>query len=261
MLQEEFDNVIYCFEINLNEGTRLFLTSSDKAIKSDSMIFTPYSGLTIKEAEFNDSAQNHIIIEGIFETYGITAQMDLHESEIKILTYLRQSFYHFVTYRTNLYIKNDMSFVIHLGPETVKYNKSLLKVFSKTCRANFGDSQCRVNKNHYSAIYEISSIIGRSLSVTNCDKEDGYFNGGSAVFKFGNEINQFESIISNHFEKNIELQTMVPATFVSDCKYVTLTRGCDKKFISCCNKFNNGVNFRGEPSIPEYNFLKVNNLK
>lgn len=26
---------------------------------------------------------------------------------------------------------------------------------------------------------------------------------------------------------------------------------CDKKFITCCNKFNNAVNFRGEPFIPE----------
>lgn len=26
---------------------------------------------------------------------------------------------------------------------------------------------------------------------------------------------------------------------------------CDKKFITCCNKFNNAVNFRGEPFIPQ----------
>ncbi len=26
---------------------------------------------------------------------------------------------------------------------------------------------------------------------------------------------------------------------------------CDKKFITCCNKFNNAINFRGEPFIPE----------
>lgn len=26
---------------------------------------------------------------------------------------------------------------------------------------------------------------------------------------------------------------------------------CDKKFITCCNRFNNAVNFRGEPFIPE----------
>ena len=26
---------------------------------------------------------------------------------------------------------------------------------------------------------------------------------------------------------------------------------CDKKFITCCNQFNNAVNFRGEPFIPE----------
>ncbi|AAL03307.1 unknown [Rickettsia conorii str. Malish 7] len=33
-------------------------------------MFLPNSSLDLKEAEFNDSAQNHIIIEGIFEENG-----------------------------------------------------------------------------------------------------------------------------------------------------------------------------------------------
>jgi hypothetical protein len=258
MLPEEFINVIYCFEISINDGTILFLTSYDKPIASNSIVFSPYSGLTIKEAEFNDSAQNNIILEGIFEHSGVTEQMDLHESEIKISTYLSGVFYPFVTYKTKLYVKNDMSFIIYLGSETIKYNQSLTKIFSKTCRANFGDLLCKIDKNNYSTIYEISSIIGRKLSLVDCDKENGYFTGGSASFKTDHG-KQFESKITRHFEKNIELNIIVPAIFADNCKSVTLTVGCDKKFISCCNKFNNGVNFRGEPLIPDYNFLKINN--
>ena len=137
----------------------------------------------------------------------------------------------------------------------------MLKVFSKKCRANFCDSKCKLDKNLYSQTYEISSIISRHLTLANCDKEDGYFNGGSATFVVNNEASQFNAIILGHSRTNIELNKLVPDVFANNSTYVILTAGCDKNFITCCNKFNNGVNFRGEPLIPEYNFLKINSIK
>jgi hypothetical protein len=51
----------------------------------------------------------------------------------------------------------------------------------------------------------------------------------------------------------------VPATLIAALpKVIYLMSSCDKTFITCCNKFNNAVNFRGEPFIPEKNFLKLN---
>ncbi|EER22020.1 MULTISPECIES: hypothetical protein [spotted fever group] len=71
-------NFVYCFQIKLASGEELNLTNSDHAIKSEERL--PNSGLDLKEAEFNDSAQNHIIIEGIFEENGITTTMDLNNA-------------------------------------------------------------------------------------------------------------------------------------------------------------------------------------
>jgi len=34
----------------------------------------------------------------------------------------------------------------------------------------------------------------------------------------------------------------------------TITAGCDKQFSTCRKKFNNGVNFRGFPSMPGNDF-------
>ncbi|HJD54641.1 MAG TPA: DUF2163 domain-containing protein [Rickettsia endosymbiont of Proechinophthirus fluctus] len=60
-------NFVYCFQIKRASGEELNLTNSDHAIKSEERIFVPNSSLDLKEAEFNDSVQNHIIIAGIFE--------------------------------------------------------------------------------------------------------------------------------------------------------------------------------------------------
>ena len=99
------------------------------------------------------------------------------------------------------------------------------------------------------------------MTLTNCDKEDGYFNEGRATFVVNNEESQFNAIILCHSRTNIELNKLVPDVVVNNSTHVILTAGCDKNFITCCNKFNNGVNFRGEPLIPEYNFLKINSIK
>jgi uncharacterized phage protein (TIGR02218 family) len=31
----------------------------------------------------------------------------------------------------------------------------------------------------------------------------------------------------------------------------SITAGCDKQFNTCVEKFNNAINFRGEPHIPQ----------
>ncbi|CEO17675.1 hypothetical protein RMONA_06595 [Rickettsia monacensis] len=94
-------NFVYCFQIKLASGEELNLTNSDHAIKSEESVFLPNSGLDLKEAEFNDSAQNHIIIEGIFEENGITTTMDLNNAIVKIIIYT-----------------DKLNFKIHLKPES-----------------------------------------------------------------------------------------------------------------------------------------------
>ena len=49
-----------------------------------------------------------------------------------------------------------------------------------------------------------------------------------------------------------------PPEAIKPSQTVKLTAGCDKKFITCCNKFNDAVNFRGEPTIDQRNFLRNN---
>ena len=67
---------------------------------------------------------------------------------------------------------------------------------------------------------------------------------------------QFDSKILQHSNDFIILDRLIPET-VKHIETVELVAGCDKKFITCCNKFNNAVNFRGEPLIPDEKFIKV----
>lgn len=73
--------------------------------------------------------------------------MDLNNAIVKIIIYTDKVFEHFVTYYCTLYTKYDLNFKIHLKPETVKYNQTIINRYSKTCRAVFEDSQCKIDKS------------------------------------------------------------------------------------------------------------------
>ncbi len=247
------ENFIYCFKVQLANNKRLSLTSWSEAISADGIIFIPYSGLTLQEAVFNDCAQNHVILEGIFEEGGIEESFDLAGAKVEIMLYYPQSqLQPFLTYYCSLYTKRDLSFTLCLEPESAKYNQSLLNIFSRSCRANFGDDKCKLNKSDYSMAVIITHINGRMITTAGIDKESGYFSGGEALIG----ARQFSAKIYNHVNNNIELAA-ISAFDLREGEKIILMAGCDKRLITCCNKFNNAVNFRGEPFIPEHDFLKV----
>ncbi|WP_341789473.1 DUF2163 domain-containing protein [Rickettsia endosymbiont of Polydrusus tereticollis] len=249
----KLQNFTYCFQIKLPEGKEIYLTSSDKLVKNGDISFLPNSGLLVKQAEFNDSAQNYVDIEGIFESGGIEYSMDLTGAAVKIILYTNNIFEHFITYYCSIYTKYDLNFKMHLKPEAVKYNQTIINSFSKNCRANFGDAKCSVDKSLYSAVYNVKEFFKKSFTIANLDKESGYYSGGEA--RLGDNL--FNSKILDHLGDLIIVESIIPEN-VKATKNIRLTSGCDKKFITCCNKFNNAINFRGEPLIPNYNFINVN---
>lgn len=99
-------------------------------------------------------------------------------------------------------------------------------------------------------------MFGRTMIISNLDKENGYFNYGDATLADSQADVQLYSKILSHSENLITLDKTIPDSMKHN-KTVLLTVGCDKKFTTCCNKFNNAVNFRGEPLIPDDNFIKV----
>ena len=246
----KLENFVYCFQIKLASGEELNLTNSNHIIKNEEIVFLPNSGLDLKEAEFNDSAQNNVIIEGIFEENGITTEVDLNNAIVKIIIYSNGIFEHFITYYCTLYTKYDLSFKMHLKPETIKYNQAVINRYSKTCRANFGDDKCKIDTDLYAGIYKIKEILKESLRIEGLDKENGYYNGGKIIFG----DNRFSSKVLSSFGDLVILEDIIP-DYVKDAREIKIISGCNKNFITCCNKFNNAINFRGEPLIPEKDFI------
>jgi len=122
---------------------------------------------------------------------------------------------------------------------------------SPECRAHFGDKKCRVD------------LAGRTSYA-------------SVVASDGGELELDRPIGSNHVlgrlrymrGANCGLSTTIlavagalvrvrdlPREPVENGCRVELREGCDKRFATCVSRFDNAVNFRGEPHLPGNDLL------
>jgi uncharacterized phage protein (TIGR02218 family) len=79
-------------------------------------------------------------------------------------------------------------------------------------------------------------------------KEENYFKYGLVRFMDGPSIDSSMEIKQSH-GGNIVLSASL-ANGMEAGNQFTILAGCDKKFSSCIEKFQNAINFRGEPNLP-----------
>jgi uncharacterized phage protein (TIGR02218 family) len=238
------EKFVTCFQMELKNKQMIYLTSSDRKILYANTEYLPNSGLRVESASFNDSAHNEIRITGIFENGGISKNLDLDGMNVRIFFHFPQNslFLEWLALSYSEIQYDGMNFALILRPEIFKLHKSALQNFSANCRASFGDVRCKVRAGAYSAIYDVVSIEQDTIKISGCTRDDGFFNGGEINFKD-----------SGSYE--IKLHTKHRLVLTKNCASVAPTRAiltpsCDKHFITCCNRYKNAVNFRGEPHIP-----------
>ncbi|MBF8246862.1 MAG: phage BR0599 family protein [Rickettsia sp.] len=246
--------IIYCFEISLKSNRKLYLNSTNYNLTINSQIYFPYSGLNIFEMKMNNFALLKVDLHGIFEYKGIENKTNLEDSEWNIYWIYENKIVKKEKFFFTEYLVKDLEFIISLNGESFKYNNSLLKNFSKTCRAKFGDVNCGANIEEYSHNTRIKSIKDDfSIELEDLQKENHYFDEGKLVVYYNSEeiifkiIKQIQNILYIDLRGDLHLSILQ----ISNQYYVKLIPNCNKNFSTCANKFKNELNFRGEPFIPD----------
>ena len=135
------------------------------------------------------------------------------------------------------------------------------RLYTATCAADLGDPRCKVDLDDplyrgagaVTALNGVSAFIATGLSGF----EDGWFGGGRLTFTSGaNDGDAME--VKRHRNADdaviIELwQAMAQPLGVGDT--FAVTAGCDKRFATCRDRFDNVLNFRGFPHIPGNDFI------
>jgi uncharacterized phage protein (TIGR02218 family) len=142
-------------------------------------------------------------------------------------------------------------FVAELRGLMQQLQQPIGEVFQTTCRAKLGDARCAVNLTPFTVTGTIDSINGQ-VGFTDAARTEAaeYFTAGEFTWTSGSN-NGLVAHIRKHAAGGVFTfsQPMPFALAVGDS--YSMVAGCRKRLIEDCKtKFNNVVNFRGEPYVP-----------
>ena len=249
-MKENLNKFVYLFSINTKDNTQINLTSCNHMIRTGEREYYPYSSLNIIKQYFNDSAANYILIEGLLNTKGIDSHVDLEGADFKIYIYnLSTTQYEFYLhyYYAKYELFDSTYFTLKLVPIAYKLHKSLLKHYSRTCRAHFCDKLCNIDIEKFKQAINIISVQDHLISVEHFLSPELYSYEGYVLINNTRQKHYIKSCSIKHIELDADLSLKIKET---DQLFAYMV--CDKEFSTCCKKFNNAVNFRGEPFAPTY---------
>lgn len=146
----------------------------------------------------------------------------------------------------------DRGFSAELRGATALFEAPVVAQTSPDCRAQFGDKLCRIPLAGRTHIARAVTLVGPLLSLDQAFA-DALFNLGQLRWLDGPNAG-LRAAIATSTGATVLLQEQ-PAAPVAPGTRVMLLEGCDKRFTTCCARFNNAINFRGEPHIPGTDLL------
>lgn len=134
------------------------------------------------------------------------------------------------------------------------FSQNIGEYFSPSCRASLGDSRCKVNIAAHTVTGSVTSGFSQSGFTDSARTEaNGIFTNGKITFTSGANAGISMEVKEYSFKAGtggtITLVLPMPYAIVAGNTY-SLQKGCDKTLATCFSRFNNVVNFRGEPHVP-----------
>jgi uncharacterized phage protein (TIGR02218 family) len=247
-----------CWKITREDGFVLGFTDHDKAITFESLEYDSIAGFTPStvESKSNMSLDN-LDIEGqtfpskITEADLLAGLYNFAEIEIFLVNYEDLSQGKLVVKRGRLgeVTLNKQMFRAEVRGLTQHLSQTIGEVFSPSCRAILGDSRCKVNVAAFTVNALVTEAISKSSFVASgLTQANGWFAGGEVIWTSGNNDNARMEVKEFSAGKVTLVLPMGKSIQVGDG--FSIIAGCDKTNQACISKFNNIINFRGEPDIP-----------
>lgn len=122
--------------------------------------------------------------------------------------------------------------------------------YTPVCRANFADARCKLSAASYTvsgAVSSASSAARHQFTDTSRSEDANHFAFGNVTFTSGS--NAGLSMEVKAFADGC-FTLVLPMPFVIEIgDAYTAIAGCDKRFETCSGRFDNALNFRGEPHV------------
>lgn len=266
IINQEVLNLVRCWKITLENGNTLCFTTSNEDFvyqneKYNSIPAYEISNLNANVDINDDSAEiSNLIVNDLIKDSDILSGL-YNNAKVEIFIIDKDNLDAGKVSLLNGNITDieykDNVFIAKVSGLKTQLNKTIGDVYSPLCRCGFCSDKCKLNKNNFTFSGIVSSVINNVNFETNTttitQKSSGYFDYGIIEFTSGKNIGQKTEVKQFQYNSIILASELPYKIEVGD--NFNITAGCDKQFSTCCNKFNNAINFRGEPHLPGTDIL------
>jgi len=152
------------------------------------------------------------------------------------------------------------AFVAEMRGASERLTQDSGRFYTASCAADLGDERCGVHLDHTTYLGSGAVLTVKATSLFVVSGLDGFagghFSRGRLTF-IGGDNAGLSVEVKRHGSAGgvtVELWQAMPHA-VQPGDTFTVTAGCDKRFVTCRDRFANAVNFRGFPHIPGNDFV------
>lgn len=257
-LESEVMTLATCWRITRRDGLSQYFTDHDQDLRVDGASYlassgivpsavTSQAGLAVDNLELegmlsNDAIAHHDLMAGLYDHAELEIFMVNYTAPEDGRLHVKTGWLGEVTLREGV-------FVAEVRGITAALQQTIGEVYTPTCRAALGDVRCKKDLSSYTYTGTIDSVENAFAFTDAAREEDnGHFDYGIITFTSGaNEGLSMEVRDFRHGRFGLFLP--FPHEVETGDSYEAIA-GCDKRFDTCVGRFNNAVNFRGEPHLP-----------
>ncbi len=260
----EVTTLATCLKLTRRDNTVFGFTDHDAPVMFEGVTYAPTSGFTPSAvASAASLAVDNVEIEGVLSSDVIREQdlraglYDFAEIDMFLINYqdTTQGTLHLKTGWMGEVTVRSGQFTAEVRGLSQRLSQTTGELFSASCRAQLGDNRCTVNLTAHTVTGTLTTIIHSAFDMVDSARTEpsGVFTFGLLTFTSGAnaglQMEVKEHAATAGVGGRFTLAMPMPYPMAIGDAY-SLTKGCDKTLDTCFARFNNVVNFRGEPFVP-----------
>jgi len=250
--------LVTCWKLSRPDGVILALTTHDRDLEIDGIVYRANGGLTPTEMQENGGlGVDNMEISGVLSNAGLveadllSGRYDGARIDIFLVNWADPGAGTILLKRGALgrISREDGAFTAELRGLTDAFDRPVVEVYSPTCRAELGDARCKRSLKDFERTAAVGSVSEpNSFDAPALTEPDGWYAFGRLRWHTGLNGGLLSDVRA--FVGGRVTLFRPPPGPVQANDVFTITAGCAKTLTVCRTKFDNVANFRGDPFVP-----------
>ncbi|WP_018935647.1 MULTISPECIES: DUF2163 domain-containing protein [unclassified Thioalkalivibrio] len=264
LLEQEVTTLATCWRLERRDGFVIRATDHDHDLTVDGETYAARTGYTRSAlATTGALSVDNADLDGVLSTDTITAEdirAGLYDhAELRVFAVdwqdpdagrinLRRGWIGDVT------LSREGHWHTSLRGMTQALAQNIIESYTPNCRADLGDNRCKVDLSewtHTGVILGPGTDLTLEASISDTDGVDAsIFEHGVLTWTSGQNEGKVIEVTAVDLEKDTITLAFPPSYTPAAGDEFEIYAGCDKRLETCRDRFDNVLNFRGEPFIP-----------